>query len=297
VLQQLANISDTLQVHRTETSKLVTALRSPSTRGRWGEIQLRRVIEMAGMLNYCDFQEQTSVNSEDGLRRPDVTVRLPAGRTIVVDSKAPMTAYIDSTECTDDEERKCKLVEHAQQVRNHIKQLSQKSYWEQFEQSPEFVLLFLPGDPFYSAALEQDPSLIEYGVEQKVLIATPATLIALLKAVSYGWRQESLAQNAQKISTLGKEIHDRLFTLSEHIVSLGRSLGNSVKNYNEMVGSIESRVLVSARRFKELSVTSNNSEELKQCLPIEQQIRELRVPEFPKMNTLSDLTNGSKTHE
>jgi DNA recombination protein RmuC len=278
--QHLATLVENQQQLRLETSNLVRALRSPGARGRWGEVQLRRVIEMAGMLAHCDFCEQESVSTENGRLRPDVVVKLPAGRTIVVDAKVPLEAYLDAVEIADDDARRERMKGHSRQLRNHITGLSKKGYWDLFQPSPEFVVLFLPGEMFYSAALEHDPALIEYGVEQRVILATPTTLIALLRAVAYGWRQESLAENAHRISELGKELFERVSTMADHFARLGKSLSASVDSYNKAVGSVESRVLVTARRFKELSVTSAKSEGIAELVPIETSIRELASSEL-----------------
>ncbi len=261
---------------QSETGNLVKALRTPHIRGRWGEIQLRRVVELAGMLQYCDFTEQETVTGEDGRIRPDVIVRLPGGRTIVVDAKVPFDAFYESISTTDDVVRVERLKDHARLVRAHIGQLSKKSYWETVQPTPEFVLLFLPGENFYSAALEHDPKLIEDGVNQGVIIATPTTLIALLKAVSYGWRQEQMAANAQEVSKLGKDFAD-----------IGKNLDRALESYNKGVGSLEARVLVTARKFKERGAIAG--EEIEVLEPIDKSARALSLDEgglFPELVAL-----------
>jgi DNA recombination protein RmuC len=248
-------LTSQLQSLGTETTNLVKALRTPHTRGQWGEMQLRRTVEMAGMVDYCDFRVQQTLYGEDSRLRPDMIVMLPNGRKLVVDAKAPLAAYLDGIESTDDAIRAARMKQHASQVRSHVEKLAQKSYWGQFDTMPEFVIAFLPGESFFSAALQHDPSLIEFGAEQKVLLATPTTLIALLKAVAYGWRQEQIAQNAVEISRIGRELYERLSKLAENFASVGTHLDRATRAYNDAAGTFEKRVLVSARRMKEKGVT------------------------------------------
>jgi DNA recombination protein RmuC len=272
---QVQSLIGTQEQLRTETGNLVKALRAPSVRGRWGEIQLRRVVEIAGMLPFCDFAEQETVNTAEGRLRPDLIVKLPGGKNVVVDAKTPLQAYLEAIEATDDNVRRSRLAEHAGQVRDHMDKLSSKGYWEQFEASPEFVVMFLPGETFFSAALEQDPGLIEQGVAWRVIPASPTTLIALLKAVAYGWNQEKLARNAQEISALGKELHDRLRSLFGHLESAGKGLDRAVECYNKAIGTLETRVMVSARKFGELGAAV--TEEIPAVEPIETTARTLAL--------------------
>jgi DNA recombination protein RmuC len=261
-----------------ETANLVKALRTPNVRGRWGEIQLKRVVEMAGMLDHCDFYEQENKTTEDGRLRPDMVVRLPGGKRVIVDSKTPLDAYLSAMEAKDDEQKELQMNRHARQVRDHITALSKKGYWDQFDTTPEFVIMFLPGETFFSAALTHDPVLIEYGVEKKVIPASPTTLIALLRAVSYGWQQEKIAENAEAISNLGKELYDRITTMSNHFASVGKGLTSAVGAYNKAVSSLESRVLVSARKFPELGTTAKK--EIASIDPIESLPREIQAKEI-----------------
>lgn len=284
LIEQVKTLAASQQHLQAETGNLVKALRTPHVRGRWGEIQLRRVVELAGMIQYCDFSEQETIANEDGRIRPDVIVRLPGNRTIVVDAKVPFEAFYESISTADDAVRLERLREHARLVRTHIVALSRKSYWESVQPTPEFVLLFLPGESFYSAALEQDPKLIEDGINQKVIIATPTTLIALLKAISYGWQQEQRAANADEVGKLGKELYDRLRTFLAHFSDIGRNLDRALESYNKGVGSLEARVLVTARKFKERNAISGDDIESPE--PIDKLARPLSLDEgglFPEV--------------
>jgi DNA recombination protein RmuC len=277
---QVQQLAETQKELRSETGNLVSALRDrPNVRGRWGEIQLRRVVEMAGMLEYCDFQTQQHVATEDGRLRPDLVVKMPGGGSVVVDAKVAGQAYIESLECKDDASRLLKLHDHARQVRDHVVKLGAKNYWAQFERAPDFVVLFLPGETFLSAALEQDPALLEDSYGNRVLIATPTTLIGLLRTVAYGWRQETIAESAKEVSDLGRELYKRLATLTEHFSKVGDRLQSAVRAYNDSVGSFERSVLPGARRLKDHGISS--SSELAELKEIDLTVRTVKTPELP----------------
>jgi DNA recombination protein RmuC len=265
------------QLLHKETANLVKALRTPQVRGRWGEITLRRVAELAGMLRYCDFCEQETRDTGQGRLRPDMIVRLPNERQIIVDAKAPLLAYLDALEAQTEEERTSSLVLHSKQIQAHMNKLSQKSYWEQFQPTPEFVVLFIPGENFFSSALEQNPGLIEEGVDKGVILATPTTLISLLKAVAFGWRQETMAKNAEIISNLGKELYVRIGAMAEHLGRLGTNIDKCVSTYNHVIGSFERRVLASARKFTEVGITKRDGVEIPLINPVEKTTRQISL--------------------
>lgn len=252
--EQIAHLSAGQGVLQREAANLVKALRQPHVRGRWGEVQLRRVVELAGMLPYCDFIEQKVIEGSEGSLRPDMVVRLPNERCLVIDSKAPLSAYLDLQESEEGTSREEALIRHARQMRGHIQQLSSKAYWSQFPSSPEFVILFIPGEPFFTAALQRDPGLFEWGVEKKVVIATPMTLIALLRTVAWGWGQERMAEEAAAVCALGRELYERLGVITDHVEEMRRGLERAIGGYNKMAASLESRVLVTARKFTECGI-------------------------------------------
>ncbi|MCU0223651.1 MAG: DNA recombination protein RmuC [Acidobacteria bacterium] len=271
--EQLRQIAGAHGDLKAETQRLVRALRAPDVRGRWGEIQLQRVVELAGMLEYCDFVQQEVRDGDAGKLRPDMIVRLPGGKQIIVDAKTPLVGYLEAAEAADDATRDKRLAEHAAQVRMHLRKLGEKAYWNQFPETPEFVVMFLPGESFFAEALRHDPGLIEYGVDARVIPASPITLIALLRAVAYGWQQERLAANARQISELGRELHKRLDLLLEKFAAVGRSLGLAVQAYNDAVGSLEARFLPQARKLRELGVAA--ADELPELTHLERMPREL----------------------
>jgi DNA recombination protein RmuC len=276
---QVKQLSESQERLQSETRNLVTALRSPATRGRWGEMQLRRVVEMAGMLEHCDFDEQVHTDGDEGRLRPDMVVHMPGAKRVVVDAKVPMQAFLDATDATDESTRKTHLVSHARQLRAHVDNLAKKSYWQQFDDSPEFVIAFIPGDPLLAAALEHDSSLLEHAVTNHVLLATPTTLIGLLRAVAYGWQQDALAENAREVQQIGRELYKRLATFGEHMARTGRSLSGAVDAYNKAVGSLERNVMPQARRFQELGVGGSDKD-----VPMLDQVdavaRHLQAPEL-----------------
>lgn len=274
LFQQIASVERMGQNLQHETANLVSALKKSGVRGRWGELQLRRVVELAGMLSHCDFDEQQSLLGEEGTLRPDVIVRLPGGRNVVVDAKAPLDAYLKAHEAADEAKRAALLLQHAAQVRSHMRLLGEKNYAARVAPSPEFVVMFLPGEMFFSAALEQDPTLIEYGVQRRVIPASPTTLIALLKAVAYGWQQDQVAREARQIAGLGRELYERLIAVADHMRKVGHHLESGVKAYNETVASMESRLIVSARKLKDLS--AGTAKEVPDLAPVEIAPREFQ---------------------
>ena len=276
---QVRHLSESQQRLQDETRNLVTALRAPATRGRWGELQLRRVVEMAGMLEHCDFDEQVTAATEDGRLRPDMVVHLPGRRSVVVDAKVPLQAFLDASEATDEETRRVHLASHARQLRTHIDALSKKGYWHQFDRSPEFVVAFIPGDPLLAAAFEHDPSLLEHAFANHVVLATPTNLIALLRTVAASWQQEALADNAREVQQMGRELYKRLSTFGDHLAKTGRGLAGAVDAYNKAVGSLERSVLPQARRFQELGVVGSADKELPELDEVDAVARQPHLPE------------------
>jgi DNA recombination protein RmuC len=263
-----------------ETRNLVTALRSPSTRGRWGEMTLRRAVEAAGMMEHCDFEEQKSAATEEGLLRPDMIVHLPGGGEVVIDSKVPLDAFLQFSEADDEQQRRALLEKHARQLRTHVDQLAKKEYWKEFEGSPEFVMAFIPGESLLAAACDADPTLQDHALSRRIVLVTPNTLVAALRTIALSWQQETLAENARQVQQLGAELYERLRTMTGHMQSLQRSLSSSVEAYNKAVGSLETRVLVSARKFPGLGVVGNESEEIAQLSPVEAAPRRLQAVEM-----------------
>jgi DNA recombination protein RmuC len=293
--EQVRLLAETQDRLRSETGSLVTALRAPSVRGRWGEMQLRRVVETAGMLEHCDFEEQVSSERDGNQLRPDLVVKLPGGKQVVVDAKAPLAAYLDAVETDDPDEQSAQMARHARQVGDHVTKLSAKAYWEQFETAPDFVIMFLPGEPMFSEALRQNPNLIEEAARQRVFIATPVTLISLLRAVAYGWQQETVAESAREVSRLGRELHDRLGTLADHFGKLGRSLDGAVQHYNGAVGSLERRVLVTARRFSEYGASGDK--DIESLSQIDRAAQKLQAPEFALADVDEDMLDAGGSYE
>lgn len=271
-LETMAHTQSSLQ---DETRKLVNALRRPEVRGQWGEMTLKRLAELAGMVEHCDFFEQEQVRTDEGALRPDMIVRMPDGREIVVDVKTPLDAYISAIEAVDDNERQIHLKRHTQNVKQRINELADKAYWDQFKNAPDFVVLFIPGDQFLSAALDQEPAILENALARQVILATPTSFVALLRAVGYGWRQEQLAENAEHIKTVGEELFGRLQKFTDHLQKLGRSLNSSLKDYNSAVGSFDSRVLPSARKFNEMGISADKK--IKQPNQVETAVRQIEV--------------------
>ena len=284
ITEQVRSLAEGQTGLRSETSQLVQALRRPQTRGRWGEYQLKNVLEMAGMTEHVDFVEQPTIAGEDGRLRPDVIIRLPGGKSIIVDAKTPLDAYLNAVEAVDEEARTARMADHARQVRDHVRALASKDYWKALPGTPDFVVMFVPGEAFFAAAIESDPSLFESAARDRVLISTPTTLIALVKAIAYGWQQESLAEDAQAVAANARELYGRIGKFGEHMSDVGRALRRAVERYNQGVGSLESRVLPAARKFESLNVLSAGSS-IPPLEPVEQDVRELQAEELIQSRT------------
>ena len=273
------SVADQMRALRTETGKLASALKQPAAGGNWGEYQLRNVFELAGMSEHVDFVEQPTMAGEEGALRPDAVVRLPGGKRLVVDAKTPLQAYLAAAEAEDDEARAQHLADHARRVRRHVRALASKAYWSALDETPDFVVMFLPGEAFYAAALESDPTLFDSAVRERVLICTPTTFVALVKAVAHGWQQQTLAENARAVAALARDLYGRIGAFGGHMHDLGRALGRAVDRYNKGVGALESRVLPAARKFETLGVAPP-ADSLPEVAPVEREARELRAPEL-----------------
>jgi DNA recombination protein RmuC len=301
-MQQLSTSHDHLQK---ETRSLVTALRAPQTRGRWGELQLRRVVEMAGMLERCDFDEQVTSNTDQGRLRPDMVVHLPGGKNVAVDAKVPMQAFLDANEAEDETTRRMHLANHGRQLKAHVDSLAKKEYWKQVDPSPEFVVAFVPGDPLLTTALEHVPGLMEHAVANHVLLATPTSLIALLRAVAYGWQQDAMAESAREVQQLGAELYQRLSVLGDHFAGVGKGLNGAVAAYNKAVGSLEGRVLVTARRFADMGVIGTGEKDIAPSITVDAAPRALQSPELggqalrqlPPIDPMEALDDEDDAHE
>jgi DNA recombination protein RmuC len=288
-----------------ETRSLVTALRAPQTRGRWGELQLRRVVEMAGMLERCDFDEQVTSTTDSGRLRPDMVVHLPGGKNVAVDAKVPMQAFLDANEAEDETTRRMHLANHGRQLKAHVDALAKKEYWKQVDPSPEFVVAFVPGDPLLTTALEHVPGLMEHAVANHVLLATPTSLIALLRAVAYGWQQDAMAESAREVQQLGAELYQRLSVLGDHFAGVGKGLNGAVAAYNKAVGSLEGRVLVTARRFADMGVIGTGEKDIAPSITVDAAPRALQSPELggqalrqlPPIDPMEALDDEDDAHE
>ena len=285
--KHLDTMADLHRTLHTETHNLTQALRRPEVRGQWGEITLKRLAELAGMVEHCDFEEQLQVHSDEGGRqRPDMVVHMPNRRDIIIDAKTPLDSYLSAIEAKDDEDRQAALQKHARNVRNRVRELAAKSYWQQFENSPDFVVLFIPGEQFLSTALEMDPKLLEEALAERVILATPTSLVALLRAIAYGWRQEQLAENAEQIRSIGADLYNRLATFSDHLAKLGRGLDTSISAFNNAISSFETRIMPGARKFNELGITAKK--EIDNLSPLEKHPRQFALTENDKTNTDSN---------